>query len=127
MWWRWCIWVSFEQRIRKRNWSLQCYCTQDLQTSSLLSSTQLCTYSSHVFMNPEFSIYLYRGSSPYANFITANFINEIFQNFPDIFHYCYFYDIAKYRKSRSNETFWPKKRISLYLANATFSQNQKSH
>ena len=58
MWWRWCIWVSFEQRIRNRNWNLQCYCTQDLQTSSLLSSTQQCTYSSHVFFtNPEFSIY----------------------------------------------------------------------
>ena len=59
-----------------------------------------------------------RGSSPYANFITA-----IFQNFPDvqlrnvifwakIFHYCNFYDIAKYRKSHSNKIFWSKKCIS---------------
>ena len=27
---------------------------------------------------------IYRGSSPYANFITANFITAVFQNFPDI-------------------------------------------
>ena len=56
MWGCWCIWMSFEQRIRQRNWCLQCYCTQNLQTTSLLSSTQQCTYSSHVFTNPEFSI-----------------------------------------------------------------------
>ena len=30
-------------------------------------------------------IIMYRGSSPYANFITANFITAIFQNFPRIF------------------------------------------
>ena len=62
-------------------------------------------------------LYAYRGSSPYANLNTA-----IFQNFSDIFgycvfgakifHYCNFYDIAKYRKSGSNEIFWPKKCIS---------------
>jgi hypothetical protein len=33
-----------------------------------------------------------------------------------------FYDIEKYRKSRSNEIFLPKN-----LANATFFQNQESH
>ena len=32
----------------------------------------------------------YRGSSPYANFISANFITAIFQNFPDIFSQCVF-------------------------------------
>ena len=30
----------------------------------------------------------YRGSLPYANFITANFITAIFQNFPDILGLC---------------------------------------
>ena len=32
----------------------------------------------------------YRGSSPYANFISANFIIAIFQNFPVIFGLCDF-------------------------------------
>ena len=32
----------------------------------------------------------YRGFSPYANFITANFITAIFQNFPKIFGLCDF-------------------------------------
>ena len=48
--------------------------------TSLVNSTMYVFIT--CFMNPEFSIYLYRGSSPYANLITANFINEIFQNFP---------------------------------------------
>ena len=30
----------------------------------------------------------YREFSPNANFITANFVNAVFQNFPDIFCYC---------------------------------------
>ena len=30
----------------------------------------------------------YREFSPNANFITANFITAVFQNFPDIFCYC---------------------------------------
>ena len=46
---------------------------------------------------------MYRESSPYKNFITANFITAIFQNFPEkfcwcifwaiLFHYCYFWAI----------------------------------
>mgnify|MGYP001305147328 CR=1 FL=1 len=31
---------------------------------------------------------IYREFSPNANFITANFITAVFQNFPDIFCYC---------------------------------------
>ena len=36
------------------------------------------------FHKIKISFLLYRGSSPYANFITANFITVIFQNFPNI-------------------------------------------
>ena len=32
--------------------------------------------------------FVYREFSPNANFITANFITAVFQNFPDVFCYC---------------------------------------
>ena len=34
------------------------------------------------------SSFKHREFSPNANFITANFITAVFQNFPDIFCYC---------------------------------------
>ena len=37
-----------------------------------------------------FTELLYREFSPYANFITANFITAVFQNFPKIFALCVF-------------------------------------
>ena len=39
-----------------------------------------------------FIIKMYRESLSYANFITANFITVIFQDFPEIFGYCDFWD-----------------------------------
>ena len=60
---------------------------------------------------------IYRGSSPYSNFISANFITMIFQNFPKIFGLCVFRAIyfitaifwPKIGKNRSNEVNKPKK------------------
>ena len=43
------------------------------------------------------------------------------------FHYCNFYDIAKYRKSCSNEIFWPNKPISqIYLESFENCSNEIS-
>ena len=74
---------------------------------------------------------MYRGSSPYANFITA-----IFQNFPKIFGLC---DFMYYLFCYCDFYNWLMRFYVLFisllrsiclmrfLANATFSQSQKSH
>ena len=49
-----------------------------------IQSNDHCDISSRIPHNYKIILLLYRGSSPYANFITANFITAIFQNFPNI-------------------------------------------
>ena len=73
---------------------------------------------------------------PYANFISANFITAVFQNFPKIFALC---DFMSYLFHYRDFYTWLMRlyvlSISLlrsiclmqFLANATFSRSQKSH
>ena len=49
-----------------------------------IQSNDHCDISSRITHNYKIISLLQRGSSPYANFTTANFITAIFQNFPHI-------------------------------------------
>ena len=76
----------------------------------------------------------YRGSSPYGNFITENFITVIFQNISEIFGLCVFWDNyfitkifmlkVKYRKKCSNDIISLKKALAKYLANANLPRTK---
>ena len=72
----------------------------------------------------------YREFSPNANFITANLVTAVFQNFLDTFCYCNFISILLMRfyvlfilLLRS----LAKICLMRFLANANFSRSQKSH
>ena len=70
---------------------------------------------------------VYRGFSPYANFISANFITAVFQNFPKILPYAIFMYSWLMRFYVIFISLLRSICLMRFLANATFSRSQKSH
>ena len=70
-----------------------------------IHSSSLSNLRTYIYLHK----YMYRESSPYANFITVNFITAIFQNFPEIIGLAwylganYFITAIFWLKNRSNE------------------------
>ena len=72
----------------------------------------------------ESQLTVYRGFSPYANFITANFITAIFQNFPKIFGLCNFmYYRMRAIISRGLYIFYPIFNDHFFVFKEVFSEN----
>ena len=60
------------------------YFSHDCHNSKATNSTEMHFDKIYSSFPEKILNCTYRGSSPYANFIIANFITAIFQNFPDI-------------------------------------------
>ena len=68
-------------------------------------------------------LHMYRGSLPYTNFITANFINVILQNFPNTQLMRYspsFISLLHNKENGNNEIISAKIALGKYLANVKF-------
>ena len=89
------IWVPklFSHYFGKRSaWSLLYFLNHayfDIWPRKIILGNLLLLYF-WIFSNSHWTKWSYRGFSPYGNFITANFITAIFQNFPKIFGLCLF-------------------------------------
>ena len=98
---KWIIDIASAQLERKSYWfCIGMYCKKPPQTICIQRILTLCEFHYCEFHYCEFQ---------YCDFSKLFRYIWLMLFWAKIFHYCDFYDIAKYRKSSGNEIFWPKK------------------